>query len=51
MEASNKRCSFPYYMAENDGVEKNLRCARHGFSVKKMAACNDWAPNQEGGAA
>ena len=28
------------YTVEKNGVEKNLRCTRHGFAVKKMASCN-----------
>lgn len=32
------------YTVERHGVEKNLRCARHGFAVKKMARCGDWRP-------
>ncbi len=36
------------YTAEKHGVEKNLRCTKHGFAVKKMGACNDWQ-KAEGG--
>lgn len=42
MEASNERRRFPYYTAEKDGVEKNRRCGKHGFAVKKMAGCDDY---------
>lgn len=31
------------YTIEKNGIEKNLRCERHGFAVKKTAHCNDWS--------
>ena len=37
------------YTVEQHGIEKNLRCTKHGFAVKKMSACNDYSAN--GGAA
>lgn len=43
-EQTNKRCSHPYYTAEEWGLEKNLRCEKHGFAVKKMAGCDDYGP-------
>lgn len=30
------------YTVEKHGVEKNMRCTRNGFAVKKMARCGDW---------
>ncbi|MPQ56380.1 hypothetical protein [Duganella sp. FT27W] len=30
------------YTAEEDGVEKNLRCGLGGFAVKKMASCAEF---------
>lgn len=51
MEQSNARRGRADYTIEEHGIEKNLRCTRHGFAVKKMGVCNDWAPKQEGGAA
>lgn len=30
------------YTVEKNGVEKNMRCTRNGFAVKKMARCGDW---------
>ena len=35
------------YLVETHGVPKNLRCKTHGFAVKKMSACRDWAPAEE----
>jgi len=29
--------------SEKNGVEKNLRCVRHGFAIKKMGSCNDFS--------
>jgi hypothetical protein len=47
MKHANSR-RHVHYTIERDGVEKALRCARHGFAVKKMGACNDWQ-KAEGG--
>ena len=56
MEQSNaKQAHWPEqwrsepYTVEQHGVEKNIRCKKHGFAVKKMSACNDYLAN--GGAA
>lgn len=38
------------YTAEKNGIEKNRRCNKHGFAVRKMGACNDWQ-KAEGGEA
>lgn len=31
-----------HYTVERHGVDKNMRCTRNGFAVKKMARCGDW---------
>ena len=42
-----KKPKTPYitvepYTVEKHGIEGNLRCAKHGFAVKKMAGCDDY---------
>lgn len=47
MEVLNSRRVRAYYTVEKDGIEKNLRCTKHGFTVKKMARCGDWEAKAE----
>lgn len=42
MEERNAETGQEEYTVEKNGVEKDLRCADHGFAVKKMAACKLW---------
>jgi len=30
------------YTVEANGIEKNMRCSKHGFAVKKMGSCQDF---------
>lgn len=53
MEERNKSGEGVYfsrgemYTIEKNGVEKNLRCADHGFAVKKMASCNSFKAREQ----
>jgi hypothetical protein len=42
----NYRVNGPYTVEAN-GIEKNLRCADHGFAVKKTSTCRLWKAQVE----
>ena len=48
MESVNARRGRTDYTIEEYGIERNLRCIRHGFVVRKMGVCNDWTKNEGG---
>ena len=44
-KAKAEQWRLPEYTVEQHGVEKNIRCTKHGFAVKKLSDCNDHSAN------
>ena len=46
VERAKARHGRTDYTIEEYGIEKNRRCTRHGFVVRKMGVCNDWIKDE-----